>query len=161
MTASAIQGDREKCLASGMNNYLAKPVRALTLKALLESYLNKEEKSEIKDKDLQAEAREMVSAALREGGAVGRESAARESAAGAMAAELEKDGGKEETVMAIRSREVAQESTAEGGVKKEVGQQSDGAKKEMESRPGSRRSVTQQWVGPKRNEGGGNGAGSI
>ncbi|ORY07537.1 hypothetical protein BCR34DRAFT_570582 [Clohesyomyces aquaticus] len=42
MTASAIQGDREKCLESGMNNYLAKPVRAQTLKALLESYLTKQ-----------------------------------------------------------------------------------------------------------------------
>ncbi|KAF2742680.1 hypothetical protein M011DRAFT_432568 [Sporormia fimetaria CBS 119925] len=42
MTASAIEGDREKCLASGMNNYLAKPVKPNTLKALLESYLSKE-----------------------------------------------------------------------------------------------------------------------
>jgi CheY-like chemotaxis protein len=39
MTASAIQGDKEKCLDAGMNNYLAKPVRVATLKALLESYL--------------------------------------------------------------------------------------------------------------------------
>jgi hypothetical protein len=65
MTASAIQGDREKCLASGMNNYLAKPVRAQTLKALLESYLNKE--NDGKDiPDIQAEAKRLVNQALNE-----------------------------------------------------------------------------------------------
>ena len=40
MTASAIRGDREKCLDAGMNNYLAKPVRAAVLKAMLEEYLS-------------------------------------------------------------------------------------------------------------------------
>ncbi|KAF1979878.1 putative histidine kinase HHK1p [Bimuria novae-zelandiae CBS 107.79] len=65
MTASAIQGDREKCLDSGMNNYLAKPVRAQTLKALLESYLSKsEEEREILN--LQAEAKKLVKDALKE-----------------------------------------------------------------------------------------------
>jgi CheY-like chemotaxis protein len=39
MTASAIQGDREKCLESGMNDYLAKPVRVQVLKRKLEEYL--------------------------------------------------------------------------------------------------------------------------
>ncbi len=39
MTASAIRGDREKCLQAGMNNYLAKPVRAAVLKSMLEDYL--------------------------------------------------------------------------------------------------------------------------
>ncbi|KAF2640308.1 hypothetical protein P280DRAFT_428266 [Massarina eburnea CBS 473.64] len=63
MTASAIQGDREKCLQSGMNNYLAKPVRAQTLKALLESYLSKKEEKEMPN--LQAEAKEMVKEALK------------------------------------------------------------------------------------------------
>ena len=42
MTASAIRGDREKCLDAGMNNYLAKPVRAAVLKTMLEGYLRKE-----------------------------------------------------------------------------------------------------------------------
>lgn len=41
MTASAIRGDREKCLEAGMNNYLAKPVRAQTLKGMLDEYLTK------------------------------------------------------------------------------------------------------------------------
>ena len=45
MTASAIRGDREKCLEAGMNNYLAKPVRADTLKKMLESYLNQPAKA--------------------------------------------------------------------------------------------------------------------
>ncbi|KAI9684728.1 MAG: hypothetical protein M1829_000103 [Trizodia sp. TS-e1964] len=40
MTASAIRGDREKCLEAGMNNYLAKPVKASVLKTMIEKYLN-------------------------------------------------------------------------------------------------------------------------
>jgi len=40
MTASAIRGDREKCLEAGMNDYLAKPVRQTALKSMLDEYLN-------------------------------------------------------------------------------------------------------------------------
>jgi CheY-like chemotaxis protein len=65
MTASAIQGDREKCLDSGMNNYLAKPVRAATLKSLLDSYLSKGEK-EKEIPDLQVEAKNIVKTVLKE-----------------------------------------------------------------------------------------------
>ena len=39
MTASAIRGDREKCLEAGMNDYLAKPVRAAVLRSMLDGYL--------------------------------------------------------------------------------------------------------------------------
>lgn len=39
MTASAIEGDREKCLDAGMNNYLAKPVRSAILSDMLDQYL--------------------------------------------------------------------------------------------------------------------------
>lgn len=39
MTASAIEGDREKCLQAGMNNYLPKPVRSNVLSELLDRYL--------------------------------------------------------------------------------------------------------------------------
>lgn len=39
MTASAIEGDREKCIEAGMNNYLAKPVRSDVLRNMLDRYL--------------------------------------------------------------------------------------------------------------------------
>jgi len=38
MTANAMQGDREKCVAAGMDDYLPKPVRPESLQAMLEQY---------------------------------------------------------------------------------------------------------------------------
>ncbi len=39
MTANSLKGDREKCLASGMSDYLAKPVRPETLYAMICKWL--------------------------------------------------------------------------------------------------------------------------
>ena len=63
MTASAIRGDREKCLESGMDAYLAKPVRADTLKQMLESYLHQPAKAIPK---LQEEANKLVDTVVSE-----------------------------------------------------------------------------------------------
>lgn len=42
MTAFAIRGDKEKCLASGMNDYISKPIDILELQRLVSLYLERE-----------------------------------------------------------------------------------------------------------------------
>ena len=38
MTAHAMRGDQERCLAAGMDGYIAKPIRTKELIALLETF---------------------------------------------------------------------------------------------------------------------------
>jgi two-component system, sensor histidine kinase SagS len=38
ITANAMKGDREKCLAAGMNDYVTKPIRLQELRAVLERW---------------------------------------------------------------------------------------------------------------------------
>jgi CheY-like chemotaxis protein/HPt (histidine-containing phosphotransfer) domain-containing protein len=38
ITANAMQGDREKCLAAGMDDYLAKPIRPEEMRAIIEKW---------------------------------------------------------------------------------------------------------------------------
>ncbi|RZA15884.1 MAG: response regulator, partial [Proteobacteria bacterium] len=45
LTASAIKGDKEKCIAAGMNDYLSKPVAQRELIATLKKWLPSEESS--------------------------------------------------------------------------------------------------------------------
>tara|TARA_B110000046_G_scaffold176072_1_gene201341 strand:+ start:356 stop:3415 length:3060 start_codon:yes stop_codon:yes gene_type:complete len=40
MTASAMEGDRERCIAAGMNDYITKPIKPKTLKERLITWLN-------------------------------------------------------------------------------------------------------------------------
>jgi two-component system sensor histidine kinase/response regulator len=47
MTAHAMTGDRELCLAAGMDDYISKPIRARTLLDLLEKYSREAEPSDL------------------------------------------------------------------------------------------------------------------
>jgi CheY-like chemotaxis protein len=40
MTANAMEGDRERCLEAGMDDYLAKPIQVEALRETLEKWLN-------------------------------------------------------------------------------------------------------------------------
>jgi signal transduction histidine kinase/CheY-like chemotaxis protein len=52
MTAHAMSGDRERCLASGMNGYIAKPVNPTTLVRTVEEFLSRpKEENIVSDRD--------------------------------------------------------------------------------------------------------------
>jgi len=46
MTANAMKGDREKCLASGMNDYIAKPVSPESLRNIIHQWVKEEKRAE-------------------------------------------------------------------------------------------------------------------
>ena len=44
LTVSAMTGDRERCLAAGMDNYVGKPIEAERLTFVLEEYLLRDQR---------------------------------------------------------------------------------------------------------------------
>ena len=45
MTANAIQGDREKCISAGMDDYISKPIKQYVIEEVLDKYCTRSEKN--------------------------------------------------------------------------------------------------------------------
>ena len=41
MTAHALQGDRERCLAAGMDDYIAKPIRPDSISEIINKWIDR------------------------------------------------------------------------------------------------------------------------
>jgi PAS domain S-box-containing protein len=65
LTANAMQGERERCIAAGMDDYLCKPFTPDQLRAVLEKWLVKERKESAINADTSDEHRDPISRHLR------------------------------------------------------------------------------------------------